>query len=128
MRYNKYELVSCFSYYVLSIYKRYYIRHKYKIIVSINTMLLVRKVLSNNYINSQLEKNIINIIKFYSRQYYHHNFIYIDFTSTIKNINDIAKLNKTILKINDSNITWRIRQAFIQAMAQRNQEVRKEYV
>lgn len=125
--YNKYELVSCQNMTLLSIFNRYYVHEGYKIIAFNNNVLFVKKVISNDYLNPILEQNIIHVINDYSHKYYYKKFIHIDFTSTIKEIKDIAHKNNNVLKINDANITWRIRQAFTKAISKVYEKEIKEY-
>lgn len=93
---DKYEVFSNLSKETLDIYKKYYQRHKYKIILDEDNIIIFKKVNKNKHLNQELEKQILSFIKSILLQYkYEYKTLYIDYSELLNKLSnyDDTKLN-----------------------------------
>lgn len=124
---NKYLLLMNLEKQTKKIYEEKFKKENYNFLLNEDNVILVKKGNENNKEKTKNKNNeeiIVKYIESISRKYNNYGFLYIDLTKEINNIlKDLEKDEK--IRVADQRITWRIRQAMVKAIVDKEKNKNK---
>lgn len=124
---NKYLLLMNLEKQTKKIYEEKFKKENYNFLLNEDNVILVKKGNENNKEKTKNKNNeeiIVKYIESISRKYNNYGFLYIDLTKEINNIlKDLEKDEK--IRAADQRITWRIRQAMVKAIVDKEKNKNK---
>lgn len=124
---NKYLLLMNLEKQTKKIYEEKFKKENYNFLLNEDNVILVKKGNENNKEKTKNKNNeeiIVKYIESISRKYNNYGFLYIDLTKEINNIlKDLEKDEK--IRAAYQRITWRIRQAMVKAIVDKEKNKNK---
>ena len=127
---NKYLLLINLEKQTKKIYEEKFKKENYNFLLNEDNIILVKKEdekkkeKNKQDVKNNSEETIVKYIESISRRYNNYGFLYIDLTKEINNIlKDLEKHKK--IRVADQRITWRIRQAMLKAIVDKEKNKNK---
>ncbi len=131
---NKYLLLINLEKQTKKIYEEKFKKENYSFLINKDNIILVKKEVIKNEekikgkikqdVKNNSEEIIVRYIESISRRYNNYGFLYINLTKEINNIlKDLEKHKK--IRVADQRITWRIRQAMLKAIVDKEKNKNK---
>ena len=127
---NKYLLLINLEKQTKKIYEEKFKKENYNFLLNEDNIILVKKEdektkeKNEQDVKNNSEETIVKYIESISRRYNNYGFLYIDLTKEINNILKDLKKDKKI-RVADQRITWRIRQAMVKAIVDKEKNKNK---
>lgn len=127
---NKYLLLINLEKQTKKIYEEKFKKENYSFLINKDNIILVKKEdektkeKNKQDVKNNSEETIVKYIESISRRYNNYGFLYIDLTKEINNILKDLKKDKKI-RVADQRITWRIRQAMVKAIVDKEKNKNK---
>ena len=127
---NKYLLLINLEKQTKNIYEEKFKKENYNFFLNEHNTILVKKEdektkeKNKQDVKNNSEETIVKYIESISRRYNNYGFLYIDLTKEINNILKDLKKDKKI-RVADQRITWRIRQAMLKAIVDKEKNKNK---
>lgn len=127
---NKYLLLINLEKQTKKIYEEKFKKENYNFLLNEDNIILVKKEdektkeKNKQDVKNNSEETIVKYIESISRRYNNYGFLYIDLTKEINNILKDLKKDKKI-RVADQRITWRIRQAMVKAIVDKEKNKNK---